>query len=206
VLFLDEIDALRDNLLISVLRHLRAGYMYRPQRFPQSVVLGMQDRAHCSAGGERWDVKAETLRLPDFTAEQVKELFKQYRISTGQDFSPEAQLLVYELTQGQPWLVNALAKILVEELAVDGRKPIGTEEVLRARKALFQRSEASLQNLNREISSSRAQMVLRPLLKGELLPPDLTREDLDYVVDLGLIRKDPLGFKIANPIYQEMLA
>ncbi|MCP4657110.1 MAG: ATP-binding protein, partial [bacterium] len=39
VLFLDEIDSLMGNTLISVLRQLRAGYPERPARFPQSVVL-----------------------------------------------------------------------------------------------------------------------------------------------------------------------
>ena len=34
VLFLDEIDSLFDNILISILRQLRAGYLDRPRRFP----------------------------------------------------------------------------------------------------------------------------------------------------------------------------
>ena len=44
VLFLDEIDALRDDTLVSVLRQLRSGYPSRPKDFPQSVVLiGLRD-------------------------------------------------------------------------------------------------------------------------------------------------------------------
>ncbi|MFQ3591287.1 MAG: AAA family ATPase, partial [Chloracidobacterium sp.] len=39
VLFLDEIDALEDMTLISVLRQLRAGYPSRPQAFPWSLAL-----------------------------------------------------------------------------------------------------------------------------------------------------------------------
>ncbi len=44
VLFLDEIDALRDQALISVLRQLRAGHKYRPKGFPWSLgLVGLRD-------------------------------------------------------------------------------------------------------------------------------------------------------------------
>ena len=44
VLFLDEVDALVGDTLISLLRQIRAGYAQRPQAFPQSLVLcGLRD-------------------------------------------------------------------------------------------------------------------------------------------------------------------
>jgi hypothetical protein len=44
VVFLDEIDALSDETLISVLRQIRSGFPRRPQGFPQSLALvGMRD-------------------------------------------------------------------------------------------------------------------------------------------------------------------
>ena len=44
VLFLDEIDALVGDTLISVLRQIRTGYNDRPAHFPQSVILcGVRD-------------------------------------------------------------------------------------------------------------------------------------------------------------------
>jgi hypothetical protein len=44
VVFLDEIDTLQDDLLISVLRQLRDGYADRPGFFPWSLALvGMRD-------------------------------------------------------------------------------------------------------------------------------------------------------------------
>ncbi|MCS7081324.1 MAG: ATP-binding protein, partial [Chloracidobacterium sp.] len=44
VVFLDEIDALRDAVLVSVLRQLRDGYALRPAGFPWSLALiGLRD-------------------------------------------------------------------------------------------------------------------------------------------------------------------
>ena len=44
VVFIDEIDALQDQVLLSVLRQLRDGYPNRPEGFPQSLALiGLRD-------------------------------------------------------------------------------------------------------------------------------------------------------------------
>ncbi|MEO0770950.1 MAG: ATP-binding protein, partial [Cyanobacteria bacterium J06649_4] len=44
VLFIDEIDALLDDALVSVLRQLRDGYPRRPKGFPQALALvGLRD-------------------------------------------------------------------------------------------------------------------------------------------------------------------
>lgn len=44
VLFLDEVDALVGDTLISLLRQLRTGYNDRPERFPQSIILIIGNR------------------------------------------------------------------------------------------------------------------------------------------------------------------
>ena len=78
VLLIDEIDTLIGDTLIAVLRQLRARYDRRPEGFPQSVVLcGVRDvrdyRIQSSAentaiaGGSAFNVRAESLRLGDFT-------------------------------------------------------------------------------------------------------------------------------------------
>ena len=120
VLLIDEIDALIGDSLLAVLRQLRAGYPDRPRRFPRSVVLcGVRDvrdyRIRSSAenaviaGGSAFNIRAESLRLGDFSREEVESLLGQHTEETGQAFTEEARAAVWELTEGQPWLVNALA-------------------------------------------------------------------------------------------------
>ena len=98
VLLIDEIDSLIGDTLLAVLRQLRAGYARRPQGFPQSVVLcGVRDvrdyRIHSRstneiiAGGSAFNIKAESLRLGDFSAEQVHSLLAQHTEETGQAFT-----------------------------------------------------------------------------------------------------------------------
>ncbi len=118
VLLVDEIDALVGDSLLSVLRQLRAGYEQRPDGFPWSIVLcGVRDiqdyRIRSSAGemiagGSPFNVIAKSLRLGDFTAADTRALLAQHSNETGQAFTDGALATVWEQTQGQPWLVNAL--------------------------------------------------------------------------------------------------
>ncbi len=121
VVFIDEIDAIEDDALISILHQLRNGYTFRPQSFPQSLALiGMRDvreyRAHVRPDRESlgsaspFNIKARSLTLGNFSLDEVAALYHQHTEETGQAWSEEAVRRVYELTQGQPWLVNALAK------------------------------------------------------------------------------------------------
>ena len=126
VVFIDEIDALQDEALLSVLRQLRDGYPNRPGGFPQSVGLvglrDVRDYKVASGGSERlntsspFNIKVESLTLRNFNAAEVAELYQQHTDDTGQVFTLEAAARAFELTQGQPWLVNALARQAVETL------------------------------------------------------------------------------------------
>ena len=83
VLLIDEIDALIGDTLLAVLRQLRAGYPDRPQHYPQTVVLcGVRDvrdyRIQSTAenaiiaGGSAFNIRAESLRLGDFSPDEVQ--------------------------------------------------------------------------------------------------------------------------------------
>ncbi|WP_148125609.1 ATP-binding protein, partial [Nostoc sp. PCC 7120 = FACHB-418] len=126
VLLIDEIDSLQDQTLISVLRQLREGYRSRPENFPSSVgLIGLRDVRDykvASGGSDRlntsspFNIKVTSITLRNFNAEEVVELYQQHTAATGQIFTPEATATAFDLTQGQPWLVNALAKEVVEKM------------------------------------------------------------------------------------------
>ena len=118
VLFIDEIDALVGDSLVSVLRQIRAGYDQRPQHFPISIVLcGVRDvrdyrivlsNQDIITGGSAFNIKAESLRLGNFSKEEIHKLYMQHTAATGQVFDEACFPLIWEATEGQPWLVNAL--------------------------------------------------------------------------------------------------
>jgi hypothetical protein len=215
VVFLDEIDALRDEVLISVLRQLRSGFRNRPERFPVALALiGLRDvRDYKVTADDRdslgtaspFNIKVRSLTLRDFTAEEVVELYQQHTADTGQHFEPEALSLTFELTQGQPWLVNALAKVAVEELVTDTTRPILRADIERAKMLLIERQETHLDSLADRLRDPRIRAILEPMLAGAI-PGSLPPDDVRFAVDLGLIRMNEAGaFEVANPIYREVV-
>ncbi len=119
VLLLDEMDTLVGDTLISLLRQILAGYPDRPHAFPQTVLLcGVRDvrdyRIHDGdnqivLGGSAFNIKSKSLRLGNFSREEVALLYAQHTAATGQTFGDGVIDYVFEQTGGQPWLVNAIA-------------------------------------------------------------------------------------------------
>jgi hypothetical protein len=215
VIFIDEIDALQDQALISILRQLRDAYPNRPQAFPQSVgLIGLRDVRDykvAAGGSDRlntsspFNIKVRSLTLRNFNAEEVAELYAQHTEDTGQVFTPEATALAFELTQGQPWLVNALAKEIVEELVTDESSAITANHILEAKEILIQRQDTHLDSLAERLRENRVKVIIEPILAGQELP-ESSNDDRQYLVDLGLLKRDPAGgLVIANPIYREVL-
>ncbi len=216
VLFIDEIDALVGDSLLAVLRQLRAGYDMRPESFPQSVALcGVRDvrdyRIHSAtekaviAGGSAFNIKAASMRLGDFSAEEVQALLNQHTQETGQEFTPDAVVAITARSQGQPWLVNALADeaCFRRKAGRNRTRAIHSEDIADAQEALILRRETHLDQLADKLREHRVRRVIEPLLSGGD-QGTFSQQDIEYVRDLGLVAQDP-PLRVANPIYAEIV-
>ena len=215
VIFIDEIDSLQDDTLISVLRQLRDGFPNRPENFPSSVgLIGLRDVRDykvASGGSQRlntaspFNIKVSSITLRNFNAEEVAELYQQHTEDTGQIFTPEASATAFDLTQGQPWLVNALAKEVVEKMVKDRNIAITKEDILQAKEILIARRDTHLDSLAERLREPRIKAIIQPMLAGLELG-DIPGDDIQFVIDLGLCIMHPQGgLAIANPIYREVL-
>ena len=150
-------------------------------------------------------MKAKSLRLGNFDQDEIHRLLHMHTEETGQKFTPEAIQSIWNNTQGQPWLVNALAYEITWEIA-ENRDPsvvITADMVDQARENLILRRETHLDQLTDKLREPRVHRVIAPILEGADHSTAPSEEDLSYVYDLGLIEKKPL--RIANPIYQEVI-
>jgi hypothetical protein len=215
VLILDEIDSLQGAGLSTVLRQVRAGFPMRPAAFPVSVILcGMRDvRDYKAASGggpvqrgsaSPFNIKTESIRLGNFDEAEVRELYGQHTADTGQVFTEGALGRAWELTQGQPWLVNALAREIVEKIAVPAAEPITAEHVDTAKERLILSRATHLDSLLARLQEDRVRRVMEPILAGDLPGEDPLDDDYQYATDLGLLARD-LPVRLANPIYREII-
>jgi hypothetical protein len=215
IIFIDEIDSLQDKALISVLRQLRDGFPDRPDNFPQSVgLIGLRDVRDykvAAGGSERlntsspFNIKVRSFTLRNFNQAEVAELYGQHTEATGQQFTPEALQFGFELTQGQPWLVNALAKEIVEVILPNSTDDITIAHFQIAKENLIRRKDTHLDSLAERLRESRVRAILEPMMAGQDLG-ETSNDDRDFLVDLGLLRRENNGgLVIANPIYREIL-
>ena len=216
VLLIDEIDALVGDTLISVLRQLRAGYANRPAAFPQSVILcGIRDvrdyRIHSESGGEivtggsAFNIKAESLRLGDLDEADVHALLGQHTAATGQEFTQGALAAVWHQSQGQPWLVNALAyqACFKNKANRDRSRTIDEEAIMAAGEELVLGRQTHLHQLADKLREERVRRVIEPVLCGSA-SGKASPDDVEYVRDLGLLAQRGTA-RIANPIYREVI-
>ena len=217
VLIMDEIDSLVGDTLISVLRQIRSGYDKRPANFPQSIILcGVRDvrdyRIHSDkdksiiTGGSAFNIKAASLRLGDFTRDEVESLLIQHTKETGQKFTRDAKDCIWDYTLGQPWLVSALAYEVCFKIKEGRDRAIDIDEtmIIQAKENLILRRETHLDQLADKLKEERVRKVVEPVLLGMPGTSDISIDDLDYVYDLGLIRRKP-HVAISNPIYAEII-
>ena len=216
VLLIDEIDALSDRPLLSVVQQLRSGHRLRPGGFPQSVVLCGQHNVRDyrirglrgEGSGTRaspFNIVAKSLRLGDFSADEVRALLGQHTEQSGQGFEPEAFERVWKLTRGQPWLVNALCYQACFESAAgrDRSRPIRAAAIDAAKEELIVSRVTHLDQLAAKLREGPVRRVIEPLLAGSERSA-FSKWDLEYVRDLGLVARDaPL--RMANPIYREVV-
>ena len=218
VLFLDEIDALVGDGLVSVLRQIRAGYDQRPQHFPQTIILcGVRDvrdyrivlsNQDIVTGGSAFNIKAKSLRLGNLTKEEIHDLYMQHTAATGQEFDEACFPMIWEATEGQPWLVNALGYEVTMKMKENRDRSIRIipEMIYRAQENIIYRRDTHIDILIDKLREDRVRRVIAFILSEGIGNEggNISRDDIEYTEDMGLICFDkPL--RIANGIYKEMI-
>lgn len=220
VLILDEIDALVGDSLVSILRQIRSGYANRPSSFPQTIILcGVRDvrdyrivlsNQDIVTGGSAFNIKAKSLHLGNFTKEEIHALYMQHTQATGQEFDEACFPMIWEATEGQPWLVNALGYEVTTEIRENRNRTVRIipEMIYRAQEQIIYRRDTHIDILIDKLKEPRVKRVIEPILanseeaEDSLIPSD----DIQYVADMGLIKIEKgKNRRIANGIYREII-
>jgi len=219
VVFFDEADCLVGASMVSFLTQLRAGYLGRRESpFPHSIALvgqrnvrdyvtTQEDRIAVGWLGSAspFNITAEATSLGPFTEPEVTELLAQHTERTGQRFEPEAAARISELSQGHPWLVNALADQIVDRDLRDRSAAVTDAHVDAAKETIILERRTHIDSLIHKLRDPRVAKILAPMLAGNELPADVLDDDVAYVIGLGIIRVVRGECVIANPVYREVL-
>jgi len=218
VIFFDEADCLSNGTLITFLRQLRDGYINRDSvPFIHSIALvGMRNirdykarirpESETLGSASPFNIITEAMTISNFTCEDVAELYNLHTTAIGQVFEKEATQFIFEQTQGQPWLVNAVAREAVEKICKSDYSAAITQDIAKqAIQDIVLARGTHFDSLMERLKEERVRKVIQPLVLGEDYAMDKSSDDYLYTRDLGIIRDSGDQIEPANPIYAELI-
>ncbi len=206
VLVIDEFEDIPESVLNEVMHTFRAMYQKRYRHKLQSLILvGVSTMAELILTSASPFNVADELELPYFTLAEVEELTSQHTTETGQSFTDEVISTIYENTQGQPGLVNALCHYLVTEMVPDRNQPVTMDAFYPTLKYfLTARFDKNISNIVQKAREQRT-LMLRILFDDTPIPFTVNDPNLAYLYAHGVIANVGGNVDVAVPLYSKAL-
>ncbi|MDR1578425.1 MAG: hypothetical protein LBT86_09430 [Deltaproteobacteria bacterium] len=220
VVFFEESDSLSGAGLMTFLSQLKEGHASRQRpgkKFPRSIglvgVRSVHDLGDPNEAGkdvigprEMFNISKATVTYPNFTREEIRSLLQKYTIDTGQQVSVQAIDRVWFWTEGQPWLVNALANETVAKiLNNDYEQLVNSSHIDLAAKAFFPRRETNIHNLLERLIEPRTRRIMEPFIVGASWKKQATKADIQYALDMGFMKREGRTYLPTNPMSAEII-
>ena len=208
VLLIDEFDGIPTEAVMGFLHSLRRVYVSetRDSRCPYSVcIVGVKNVAQLNYDRtiSPFNIQEE-FHLSNFTLAQVQELLGQYTAEVGQPFEPTVIETLHRQTGGQPFLVNRLAQLLTQELAIPKTETIHLEHFGKAHATLVAEDNVHLNHLLRHVRRDlRMGNILMKIAFSEVgIRFNTDNEIISELATYGIIAEGEDGMcEIVNPIY-----
>lgn len=206
VMIIDEFDGIPQDAIRGFLHSLRHIYLSGRRRCPHSVgIVGVKSitQLNYDRSVSPFNIQDE-FKLPNFTLEQVEELFSQYTDEVGQRVTSETIAAIHKQTAGQPVLVNRFAQILTEEMDIQKNEPITLEHFSEAHVQLLREGHTNIDHLIANIHKDRRfeALLMKIASYDEGVRFSLYNEHINELATYGVIAEGADGMcEIINPIY-----
>jgi hypothetical protein len=201
ILFIDEFDSLPPAVIDRLVTLFRDIYLKRDRYLLHGLsligvraVLGVD-----SQRGSPFNIQ-RSLHVPNFTLDEVTDLFDQYQQESGQVVESEVSQSVYESTNGQPGLVGWFGELLTEKYNPGQNAPIDTSiwsKVLR--KALFVEWNNTVLNLVKKVRAGYVPHIQK-LFSSSDVPFSLDASWCGYLYLNGVIMPETSVDKDSNQV------
>ena len=155
-----------------------------------------------------FNISADTMTLANFTKPEISELYRQHTAATGRVFEDSAIERSWRWSSGQHWLVNALARRILEKLENEGGSAAITAELMdQAADELLKRQDAHLDSLLNLLQEPRIIRVMDKVFSGnDIVDSAGLNDEIQLCLDLGLVIKNEFNnLTLANRIYQHYM-
>ena len=192
VLIIDEVEGINEQYFGTFLHAIRKAYHSRENHCLKSVILvGVSNIVGVVSDNASPFNITDNLNVPYFTDEEVLELLHQHETETGQLFEEKVKEKIFQITAGQPGLVNGFAKVLVDN---NPEKEILTyDDYLKVEDWYL--TEAIDKNFENVLNKAKEErnLVERLLFTEEKIPFKIDRPSIKFLHINGLIKKGTDG-------------
>ncbi len=205
VLIIDEIENFNPEYFNELLHAIRNLYHSRYSHCLKSVILvGVSNILGIIQDNASPFNITDNLEVDYFTHEEVLHLFQQHETETGQLFGLEVKEKIYQITAGQPGLVNGFGYKLVKDNP--GKSTIDYEDYLKVEDWFLTESvDKNIVNVINKASQYRS-FVENLLYSDNIVPFRMNREAIKALSANGLIKKDENGnVRFRVPLYKKCL-
>ncbi len=216
VLLVDEVDSIPRTAVISFLRALREMYLERTRMpaFHAVALAGVHDiknlkaqyRDETQAIGSASPFNiAIDYELPAFSRKNIRQYYSLHTEATGQEFDDEVLDRVYEVTNGHPWLVSVLAKLLVEKIVPKRKQRIRPAHTESAIQDLLNSTNSNFDSLFKNARNPNLFPIVLDLLEGKQRRYNIQNDAIRLGVKYGIFAVKDRQLILANLIYTQAL-
>ena len=205
VLIIDEVEGINAEYFGDFLHSIRNAYHSRTEHGLKSVILvGVTNIVGVVQDNASPFNIAENLNLPYFTQSETFELLKMHEDETGQLFEERVKEKIYDITAGQPGLVNGFAYQLVTRYPDE--KILNYDQYLKVEDwYLTEAIDKNVMNIINKAKDFRP-IVERLLFTETQIPFDIDRESIKILHTNGIICKGNDGYvEFWVPLYKKRL-
>jgi len=205
VLIIDEVEGINKEYFGDFLHSIRNAYHSRENHCLKSVILvGVSNILGVVQDNASPFNIADNLDVPYFTKQEVFDLLHQHEEETGQLFSQKTKAKIYQITAGQPGLVNGFAKVLVDRNP--DKKKLDYNDYLKVEDwYLTEAIDKNFANILNQAQKERT-FVERLLFTVDEIPFKVDRPSIKLLHTNGLIRKNEKGNVVFwVPFYKKRL-
>ena len=206
VLLIDEFDGIPQTVLSDFLYTLRQIYLSDELQCPYSVgIVGVRSIAQLDydRSVSPFHIQDE-FKLPNFTLEQVQQLFQQYTDEVEQAFAPEVLTSIHKQTAGQPYLVNRFGQIITEEMDIPKDDTVVMAHFVMAHAQILREQNTNITHLTTNIRKDRRfeNMLMQIMDRDEGVDFNIHNSIINELATYGVIKAGVDGMcEILNPIY-----
>ncbi len=205
VLIIDEVEGINPDFISDFLHSIRNVYHSRENHGLKSVILvGVANISGIIQDNASPFNIADNLDINFFTQEEVFELLEQHETETAQKFDPRVKEKIYEITAGQPGLVNGFAYQLVDKFK--NKELINYENYLQIEKWYL--DEAIDKNIGNIVNKAKFyRRFIEELLFNEAkINYKIEKDEIKYFHTQGVIKQDKDGkVEFWVPLYKKRL-